>query len=136
MRCSVGQVLFVVLNKKNQVYPMLVVEEISKKTLQGVEVNYVLQGGSDPTSTVLLTQVDGEVFETSEDARNTIVDRATAQIDKLISVAVTKSKEWYPSAYNLTAQQPAAFIPDGDVEHAVVHLPDGKIAKIKMADAS
>ena len=32
MSYHVGQVLFVILNKKTQVYPMMVVEEIIKKT--------------------------------------------------------------------------------------------------------
>jgi hypothetical protein len=32
---SIGQVLFVVLNKKSQIYPMQVIEIITKKTLQG-----------------------------------------------------------------------------------------------------
>ena len=41
MSYHVGQVLFVILNKKTQVYPMMVVEEIIKKTMQGEETNYI-----------------------------------------------------------------------------------------------
>jgi hypothetical protein len=73
MRYEVGQVLFVILSKKSQVYPMMVVEEITKKTLQGENVNYVLRGGADPTSTVLLNQVDGEIFESAEEAKKTLI---------------------------------------------------------------
>ena len=43
MNYSVGQILFVVLNKKGQVYPMQVIEEIRKKTLKGEVTTYVLQ---------------------------------------------------------------------------------------------
>ena len=47
---QIGQILFVVLAKKNQVYPMRIVEVITKKSLKGEEVKYLLQAGSDPAT--------------------------------------------------------------------------------------
>ena len=126
MRYEVGQVLFVILSKKSQVYPMMVVEEITKKNLQGEDVNYVLQGGADPTSTVLLNQVDGEIFESAEEAKNTLISRATSQIERLVSNAVAKSKEWYSNSViqeTVVHELPAA---------STVVLPDGTIARVKM----
>ena len=89
----IGQVLFVVLSKKNQVYPMQVIEVITKKTLNGEEVSYVLQAGSDKDSKVTLSQVDGEVFNTAEDAKHTLVQRATSQSIKLVDAATRKAGE-------------------------------------------
>ena len=130
MRYEVGQVLFVILSKKSQVYPMMVVEEITKKTLQGEDVNYVLQGGADPTSTVLLNQVDGEIFESAEEAKNTLISRATSQIERLVSNAVAKSKEWYSkSAIQETVVHE---LPEASAASTVV-LPDGTIARVKMS---
>ena len=91
----IGQVVFVVLNKKHQIYPMQVVETVTKKTLKGEEVNYYLQAGSDKNTTVLLNEVDGEIFTSAESAKTTLIDRATIQITKLVESAEKKSKEWY-----------------------------------------
>lgn len=144
MNYSIGQVLFAVLNKKNQVYPMQVVEIITKKTLQGEDVQYLLQGGSDRSTTVLLDQVDGELFDSAEVARKTLTSRATKQINKLIDLAIAKSKEWYPSA---DSHEPQMLHDLPDFKHSVdmvtsepvaieqsatVTLPDGTVAKIKM----
>jgi hypothetical protein len=126
MRYEVGQVLFVILSKKSQVYPMMVVEEITKKNLQGEDVNYVLQGGADPTSTVLLNQVDGEIFESAEEAKNTLISRATSQIERLVSNAVAKSKEWYSKS--VIQETVVHELP----EASTVVLPDGTIARVKM----
>lgn len=142
MKYSIGQILFVVLNKKNQIYPMQVIEIITKKTLRGEEVQYLLQGGADRTSTILLNQVDGEVFDSSEKARKTLVDRAVKQVNKLIDIAVAKSREWYPSMEN-TEPKEIDDLPDFNPDHSIsdkanqddsttVVLPDGTVAKIKL----
>lgn len=135
MSYSVGQILFVVLNKKGQVYPMQVVEEITKKTLRGEETTYVLQGGSDPESRLLIDKVDGEIFDSAEDARSSLVSRATAQINKLVSIAVAKSKEWYGKNEEFKSEQ----LPEPETlakfsvekEEVIVQLPDGTKARLR-----
>ena len=132
MSFFVGQILFVVLNKKSQVYPMLVVEEITKKTLQGEDTNYVLQGGADSSSTVLLTQVDGEIFESAEEARNSLVAKATEQIDRIVLTAINKSKEWYSQAINEQKSTVHELPPTVNLQDdTTVLLPDGTVARIK-----
>jgi len=138
MQYSIGQVLFVVLNKKNQIYPMRVVEVITKKTLKGEEVRFVLQGGSDSSTTVMLDQVDGEIFDTAEKARVTLSKRATAQIGKMVDVAVEKAKQWYgvseaepPRVQELPEPLSLPATEDEDEEPTVM-LPDGTVVKVKM----
>lgn len=134
---EVGQILFVVLNKKNQVYPMQVIEEITKKTLKGEVKTYVLQGGSDPNSTVVLDQIDGEVFDSSEEVRRVLLARATSQINKLVSAAVAKSKDWYLGAgtENVLSDLKKPDLPQQvqgiEDEELTVTLPDGTKARLK-----
>jgi len=133
MPYQVGQVLFVILNKKMQVYPMLIVEEITKKTMQGEETNYVLQGGADPHATVLLNKVDGEVFTSAKEAKNVLIERATVQIEKLIEAAVEKSAEWYSQPASIVPQkieQPSMEKPEEE-SSVRVQLPDGTFATFK-----
>lgn len=142
MKYNIGQVLFVVLSKKNQVYPMQVTEVITKKTLKGEEVSYLLQAGSDGTS-IMLDRIDGEIFDSADAARKTLVHRATQQINKLVDLAVKKSTEWYqtvrptPEVEVKTIQDLPDFDAEvDDIERSVtessVVLPDGTVAKVKL----
>ena len=137
---QVGQVLFVILNKRAQVYPMMVVEEVTKRTLQGEVINYVLQGGSDPKTTVLLDLVDGEIFESANEAKHVLIARATTQIERLIDNATIKATEWYslddPDANNqsrimeLSPIKVADNVSDNIVK---VELSDGTFANLKIS---
>lgn len=139
---TIGQVLYVVLTKKNQVYPMQVVEVITKKTLEGEVVNYVLQAGSDKSSRVDLSTVDGEIFETAEKARKTLIERAASQISKLIEVAVKKSAEWYGDSTDNEVQTirdlPELSVnqvsKDSDENVKTVTMPDGSVVKVKIPE--
>lgn len=133
MAYRVGQVLYVVISKKMQVYPMMIVEEITKRTLQGEQTNYVLQGGFDSDSTILLSQVDGEVFETPDEAKYVLTSRATVQIEKIVDSAVAKAAEWYPSQPERVVNEDVMTIQSssGDDDAVRVKLPDGTIANLK-----
>lgn len=130
MTYRVGQVLFVVLNKKMQVFPMMIVEEIVKRTMHGEDVNYVLQGGSDTSTTILLNQVDGEIFESADEAKYVLTSRATSQIEKLVDSAVSRATEWYNNdAKNV--QQEVQEVMTLSQEQIKITLSDGTIANLK-----
>lgn len=137
MQHNVGKVLYVILSKKGQVYPMRIIEEITKKTLKGEEVNYVVQAGSDVNSTILLSQIEGEIFETPGEARRVLVSRATEQIDRLVSAAVAKAKDWYALQVD---EHEVHELPEetsvNESESGFVTLPDGTVARIKMTNVS
>ena len=138
MKYAIGQILFVILAKKNQVYPMQIIEVISKRTLSGEETIYVLQAGPDKTSSITLDKIDGEVFDTPDLARQVLIQRATAQINRLVDVAMEKSKTWYGNNESMTAE---AYRFERDIfddevtseDSTTVVLPDGSIAKVKMS---
>lgn len=132
MKYSIGQVVFVVLSKKNQVYPMRVVEVITKKTLMGEDISYVLQAGQDGSSTVLLNEIDGEVFNTSEDVKNALTERATLQISRLVDAALSKSKEWYGENLPNISPEVHEEQSDSDENSSTVVFSDGTIAKVKL----
>lgn len=126
----IGHIVFVVLSKKNQVYPMQITEIITKRTLQGEETSYILQAGADHESKVSMDQIDGEVFESPEKARQTLVHRATQQINRLIDMAIAKSTEWYGKPAEIEVNVNHDKIIDDLVE--TVMLPDGTLAKVKL----
>jgi hypothetical protein len=110
VKYAVGQVLYVVLNKEMRVYPMQIIEEIIKKTLTGEETNYVVRGGTDPKAQLMMTDVDGEIFDSAEDARMMLIDKATASINALVDSAVRKAREWYPGSFESSSNNPLLML--------------------------
>lgn len=108
---------------------MMIIEEIVKRTLQGEDVNYVLQGGSDPSTTILLSAVDGEIFESADEAKYVLTTRATAQIEKLVDLAVEKASEWYNTQQG--QESPEVMSLPNEAETIKVTLPDGTVANLK-----
>lgn len=133
MKYFVGQILYVVLAKKNQVYPMQVVEMITKQTLRGEEKQYILQGGPDVTSKVELSKLDGEIFESAAEVLETLTSRANRQIQKIVENAVSKSEEWYGISKKQEAH-PENLEALSESDFSAVILPDGTKAKVKFSN--
>lgn len=145
MRASydIGQVLFIILNKKGQVYPMQVVEVIHKKTLKGEDTRYVLRGGLDKSTTLMLDEVEGEIFESAEKARTSLIARATQQVNNIVDLAIKKSKEWYGQTSVENDVKTMEDLPDlnslrqeESSSSTEVMLPDGTIAKIRLPSSA
>lgn len=135
---SVGQVLFIVLNKKSQIYPMQIVEVIHKRTLKGEDVKYVLQGGLDKSTTIMLDEVEGEIFDSAERARSTLLSRVTQQVNNIVNVALKKAEEWYgfkqENKINTIENLPdLSTLSEPQQQDTQVILPDGTIAKVKIS---
>lgn len=145
MKYSVGQVLYVVLKKTTSVYPMQVIKEITEKTMGGEVTTYMVQGGADATSALLISEIDGEIFDSADRAKVALIERATATISRLIDNAVVKSREWYPQSFEAPAGDPMALLKKqngsgngielaGDA--SVIELPDGKKARVRSVKVS
>lgn len=143
-RYSIGQVVYVVMNKKNQVYPMMIVEVITKRTLEGETTQYLLQAGADSSSTIMMDKLDGEIFISPESVVETLTQRFTSQIRRIVQGASTKATEWYGSS--LVDQQQNDSKPisvQAQTSHASentdvvpVIMPDGTLAKIKLPNTT
>lgn len=110
MSYKVGQVLYVVLRKEPNVYPMQVVEEITKKTLDGEATSYMLRAGADVSKVVSITDIDGEIFDSADNARKTLIERVSQSIAHRVEQAVNKAKEWYPSGFEHVSDDPMSLI--------------------------
>ena len=101
---KIGQVIYIVLNKEIRIYPMQVVEELVKRSLEGEQTTYMVRAGPAVISNgsvapiVPISQVNGEIFQSINAAREALTERAIASINKLILAASQKAQEWYPNA--------------------------------------
>lgn len=134
MKYTVGQILYVILEKQQIVYPMQVIEEITKKILHSstsevfVEVDYLLLMGGKNPKPLHLSAVQGEIFDSADSARNILIERATQSINKHIESAISKAHEWYGS--NLKTTEPEPELPEDEI--AYVDLGNGVKARVKI----
>lgn len=136
---KVGQVLFIILNKKQQVIPVQVTEQVVRRSLNGEEISYSVSiPNREGDRTHELDSIDGEVFDTLEDVRKTMFEHANYVITTITDKALTiaqKRFDYDASSISdldpgLTSSEP---IKPEDTVHRV-ELDDGTIANIKMPE--
>jgi hypothetical protein len=132
MKYNVGQILYIILEKQQVVFPMQVIEEITKRTLHNseisIEIDYLLRMEGKNPKNVYLSAIQGEIFDSAQTARDVLVERATNSIDRHISSAMSKAQEWYG---NSSVAQEENDIQEED-EVAYVDLGNGVKARVKI----
>ena len=124
---KIGQLIYVVLHDKNMVYPMQVTEIINKQTLEGDTVTYMVAGGvGTDASSMRIDQINGEIFTTAKAVKEMLFERASSGIDQLITNAMTKAKEWYPTAFE-AGTMAAGTAAVKALEHKSMHAPGQQI---------
>jgi hypothetical protein len=93
---SVGDVVYVISNKKRNVVPVQVVEQIVRRSLEGESVSFkVSLPGRDKSETIDLHGIDGSVYKTLGDARRYLYDQASEAINSLLATAGEVSKKHF-----------------------------------------
>ena len=133
MNYSIGQILYVLLNRETKICPVQVVEEITKRTLGGETTTYIVKFGKKG-ETVSLSDLDGQVFESVDVLRHTLHDRITRSVENIVTNTVKKAQEWYPQVAEeiINVRQPGVLEVQNQEEDAMITLPDGTVAKIRM----
>lgn len=128
MNLSVGQIVYAVMRQKAVIYPLLVVKEITERSLDGEAKTYMVRAGADPNKVVPVSAIDGELFSSSSAARTALIDRATASVSQLVDQAVAKAQEWYPSGREGQSNDPLALIMKQEATAPVVkERPAGQV---------
>ena len=81
---DVGTVLWIIHRDRPGLVAYRIVEEITKKTLEGEKIQYLVQPATPKTKTVQLESINGRIFLTSEEAKNALIENATRAIDTMI----------------------------------------------------
>ncbi len=82
---DVGTVLWIIHKDRPGLVAYRVVEEITKKTLEGEKIQYLVQPAVPKSRTVQLESINGRIFLTSEEAKNALIENATRAIDTMIT---------------------------------------------------
>ena len=87
MNICVGQIVYLLSNKDIKVYPAQVIEEINRKTLSGSETSYVIRLPDKNRSEVNISQIDAEIFTSSKDLEDKMIENAKCKIKELMRSA-------------------------------------------------
>lgn len=82
---EVGTVLWIIHKDRPGLVAYRVVEEITKRTLEGEKIQYLVQPAIPKASTVQLESIKGRIFLTSEEAKLALIENATRAIDAMIN---------------------------------------------------
>jgi hypothetical protein len=138
---SVGQVLFIILNRKQQVIPCQVTEQVVRRSLSGEETTYSVSIPSRNENKIHeLDTIDGEVFESIEDVRKYMLEQTTTIIGTITekALAVARSRFEYDPGALSDVVIPGASISRKSTKDekgtASVVLGDGTVANVKLPD--
>jgi hypothetical protein len=132
-KLNVGQIVYLLAKKEARVYPVLVAEEINKKTLGGSTTSYVVKLPTREETYVGLEKIDAEVFTTIDLARSEMLSRASRQIEMILDKA-SKITEVFASEMGNVKTDEEDFISEESDDFATVELGNGKVGKIKISD--
>jgi hypothetical protein len=128
---DVGQVLYVISKKERKVYPVLVIEEIVRKTLSGAETSYIVQLPDRKATTFPLEAVTDHPFTSAAEIRDHLVRTASDSISAMVMEAETLAQVLRPSAAEAAASLPVEHLEED--ETVLVDLPDGTKARLRVS---
>tara|TARA_B100000214_G_C23934924_1_gene612673 strand:+ start:368 stop:814 length:447 start_codon:yes stop_codon:yes gene_type:complete len=148
MRYSVGTVLYIISKKSNSVIPVQVIEEVTRKTVEGQNVTYVVMPPGPEAESVHLEKLEALVFNNPSEAREHMMRNASSAIDKIIEKARTIAENSFSVPENLstlatplapsTASEtalPSILSPSAE-ENVQVDLGNGIKARVSMSGIS
>lgn len=134
---DVGQVLYYVPNGKTSIVAVQVIEEVQKKTLAGVKVEYVIKypsriDGETQIKTASMHACKGDFYNSTKNLKQALMNKTETVIDKMIKSATTDANTIF-SNNEIIDDQPLKNdkeLRQENQKYANVTMPDGKVVKV------
>ena len=81
---EVGTILWIIHRDRPGLVAYRINEEITKKTLEGEKIQYLVQPAIPRGKTVQLESINGRIFLTSDEAKHALIENASRAIDAMI----------------------------------------------------
>lgn len=125
---EVGQVVYIISRKESRVYPVLIVEETVRKTLEGTVTSYMVRVPDKKGTVVPLEGIADRAYTSDAELREVLIGNATRSINTMVDTAVEIGRVLAPAGDE--AARPARS--DDSDEFVTVEMPDGTRARVKM----
>jgi hypothetical protein len=127
---EVGQVVYVISRKEGRVYPVLVVEETVRRTLDGTVVSYMVRLPDRKGTVVPMETVSDRVYSSHEALREFMINAATQSINTMVDGAVEIGRTLTPAG----AQPAGSVEADEEPGYVIVDMPDGTKARVRVPE--
>lgn len=135
---EVGSVVWIIHTDRPGLMAYRVVEEITKKTLEGEQIQYLVQAATPKSKTVKLESIQGSIFEDSEEAKQKMIENATRAIDGMV-VKIQANVDRYfngktdkqPTKPVITQSSTSKELKPG---YQWVEMEDGKRVQVKIPE--
>ncbi len=87
MRYQVGQIVYLLSNSDMKIFPVQIIEEITRKRIGGEEVTYKVILPNKSRTQADLENLDATPFTTPADLRSHMIENAIRMIDTMIDRA-------------------------------------------------
>ena len=132
---EVGSVLWIIHTDRPGLMAYRVIEEITKKTLDGEEIQYLVQAAKPRTKSVKLNSIKGQVFEDPEEAKMKMIENATRAIDNMVAKIQSNVDRHFQAPKQETTPQPTQSSSEKLKEgYQWMELEDGTRAQIKIPE--
>lgn len=148
MTYRVGQVIYVLNNESSQVIPIQVVEQVTRVTLDGEKISYMINvphNRGEVSKPAPLEKVKGEIFDSLAEAREHLRKNALRAVESIVkkaqkmaevSFGTVESDDPVSAVIGRSDKKEAKETPKGDDDDSnVVVLPDGTKARVKIPDS-
>ena len=135
---DVGSVLWIIHTDRPGLMAYRVVEEITKKTLEGEQIQYLIQAAMPKAKTVKLETIKGQVFSDSEEAKMKLIENATKAIDGMVEKIQKNVNKYFLKTEDTPKQEKTKAIQSSTNElkagYQWIELEDGSRAQVKLPE--
>ncbi len=133
---NVGDILWIISQDKPGVLPYRIIEEVTKKTLDGSSTQYVIEtpGKNRPR----LLRDDDDVYRSIESVKSQLMSRAENAIDKMLDIGTKQISIWsagletIENTAEVDTKESNIELKDNTIGEEMVTLPDGQKVKINF----
>ena len=136
MNYSVGQIIYLLSRKDIKVFPVKVIEEIKRKTIDEELISHVIRLPNEDKTEILLDEISADVFVSLDDLEKNMIENAKSQIKRILQK--TKEFESIFDSPNKDNENNKIIdkIEDTTDEKVNVDLGDGVIGKLNLNEIS
>ena len=123
---DVGTVLWIAHTDRPGLVAYRVVEEITKRTLDGEKVQYIVQPAVPKARVVQLETIKGRIYLNSEEAKNALIENATKAIDTMIAKTQNLIDKFFTTAdHKITPSSAAIPFQNSSIDKPLQELKSG-----------
>ena len=104
---EVGSVLWIIHTDRPGLMAYRVIEEITKKTLEGEQIQYLVQAATPKSKSVKLETIKGQVYSDSEEAKMKMIENATRAIDGMVIKIQSNVDKYFHGISEESIKQPS-----------------------------